>query len=301
MSISTDFFLDVIEKSWKTTKEMRDFFESFSFALVNLNSTKLVNELSTVTGRDSDKVRFNICDLACRGKLKPFIENYMSKSGVYDMRLFYEFCGLCENKKARFDIGVQWGAEEPFPAIKIYYGESQLLSEYFDEEKVKSRIYDMFSLKRLPEYTPCTICVDFLPGMKYDLKTYFKSETYPAELPGGFKFPANYAEPPCYYYEMDCLISGRKKYYMEYPTETANNPLPDLYEIMHIFSRLGAAANLRIIYEWIKEANVYSCKPVPTLLSISDRNVFSFYCGFMDKNMYLHGKNAENSRFSLAE
>lgn len=302
MSVSTDFFVSIIAKSWNTTRQMRDFFESFSFALVDLNSTRLVNELSTVTGKDSYKVRFNICDLVCKGRMKPFIENYMrQQTGVYDMSLFEEFCGIFENKNARFDIGIQWGADEDFPAIKIYYGESQILSDYFNDLKGKKRIMDLFAIKRMPEYVPCTICVDFVPGMNYDLKTYFKSEKVPVDLPNGFKFPSNYAEPPCYYYEMDCLISGRKKHYMEYPTETANNPLPDLYEIIHIFSKIGAVDNLRIIRNWIREAAVFSCKPVPTLLSVSDRNVFSFYCGFMDKHITLRGRKAENSRLRIAE
>lgn len=282
-------FLEIAGSKFPLSAEMKDFFSSLSFALCPAESERMSFDFSAETGKNSDKIRFSVNDSHCGGRLREHIENFMNKCGVYDMELFRAYCGLFRNG-TQFDTGIQWGKGEKFPVIKIYHEETRDVPDFFKKENNRKKLASLFGLSAddLPSYIPDIVCTDFYPGErpkngKCDLKTYLMLRQSPSTLPGGFKFPAHNSEMPCFYFEMDGVLSGRKKYYMAYPTVTMKNPVPDIFALCRIMAGMNEYSSIKTMQDWIKTAAKYGCWPVPTLCSISGTGVFSVYCRFTSK------------------
>ncbi len=288
-SETESLFLDALRAVMPFSYGMEAFFRSFGFALGSTDSHRQCFDLS-ITSENIAKIRFSVNDFACKGRLMPKIAEEMRRLDRYDMPVFREYCAFLGDL-SQFDVGIQWKNGENAPIIKIYHEETSDVPVFFEKDENRRRFAALFGLESMPDYNPDIVCADFFPGGGTDVKFYAANSVLPEKMPAGFRFPVHYAEPPCFYFVMDGLISGRRKYYMAYPPETVNNPVPDMYEICRMMSSVGATTALRVIGDWVKIASGYGCKVSPTLFSVSDNGILSAYCRFVDSKLILRGRS----------
>lgn len=245
-----------------------------------------VYDMSVLSSDAVCPLRFTLNDSSGRGQLKDIVCSWMMEQKVYPADLIKGYAALFSTG-VQFNIGMEYPSRSQydcFPVVKMYYEDSQSVPDFFSSAWGKKKIRQLFPQLKDDSIagSPDIICADFFPGGRYDLKAYYACRKI-KPLYDAVRFPPHYAEPPCFYYEMRGLLSGRKKQYMAYPVETQLNPQPDMLGICRIFAEMKAVAALKTIKKWQRVASDSCSRLVPTLCSYSDKGSFSLYCRFAPK------------------
>ena len=281
-----DIFRSGIEAFGPLPDNLKKFLQRADYLFSVSEKGKQVYDMSVLSSDAVCPLRFTLNDSSGRGQLKDIMCSWMMEQKAYSADLLKGYLELFSTE-AQFNIGMEYSVQPSsyrFPVVKLYYEDSTSVPEFFSSAGGKKKIRQLFPELKDDSIIghPDIICADFFPGGRYDLKAYYaRRKIKPASA--AVRFPPHYAEPPCFYYEMTGLLSGRKKQYMAYPVETQINPQPDMLEICRIFAEMKAAAALKIIKKWQSAAAVSNSRIVPTLCSYSDKGSFSLYCRFAPK------------------